>query len=125
MSEYIQTSNNIYRKDNKYLYANGEINMQRYYFEITIIYNNESSKIIRKIKNGQIGKIIDIEDNILYNHIKNIEFIIYDLSNNKHITTNVIIKHNLASTFHNKDTISLILSATPLGFTVCTYKILF
>lgn len=51
--------------------------------------------------------------------------LIFDINNDKQVTTNVIMKHNLTSTHHNKDGIYLILSATPLGFSICTYKILF
>ena len=125
MSEYIQTSNINCRKDNRYSYANNEINMQRYYFEITITHNNLTNTILRKIKNGKIGRIIDIEDNIIHCDIKKIKMLIFDINNDKQVTTNVIMKHNLTSTHHNKDGIYLILSATPLGFSICTYKILF
>jgi hypothetical protein len=79
----------------KYIYRINEEDNEMFLFELVLKKFNESKNVIlRRTKKSRIGKLIDINDNIMYDDIKKITVSAIDINNpNKDINVKCILNH--------------------------------
>jgi hypothetical protein len=81
--------------NSKYTYSINECDNDIFIFELLFKKNNQKSNKIRLIKNTRNGKLITINDNIIYNDIKKIYVTAIDINNPiKEIIVECLINHN-------------------------------
>ncbi len=110
--------------NSKYTYGNNEDSEQIFIFEIILKDIHKKTNIIRKIKKGCNGVIIDSDDEITYNNIQKIQMNILDSTNiNNEISARVIIDHSASYTIHMSDELYLEFNKNNNGYLECKYNI--
>lgn len=79
----------------KYTYKINEPENQMFVFEVVLQKFNQKNKIIRKIKKHKKGNIISLNDNILFDEIKEIQLTAIDLNKpTQEIIVSTMLDHN-------------------------------
>ena len=95
MSYNYEINYNIHKKKNeqtKYTYKNNEIDSQTYIFELILKDKFNNTKIIRRIKKCNQGKLISSDDNITYNMIEKYKLTVLDVN---YPDKPIIVKENM------------------------------
>jgi hypothetical protein len=66
---------------NKYTYTINECENDLFIFELNLKTNDQKNNKLRFIKNTRNGKLISSNDNLMYNNIKKISIIAFDVNN--------------------------------------------
>jgi len=117
---------NITQKiNNKHTYSYKDNETQIFMFEL-ILQKNDIEKKIRKLKKTRSGKLIDINDCILYKSVESIKITLIDINHpeKSHILEKKINNDLPFNIIQNED-IKIKISLQLLGLLNCEYQILY
>jgi hypothetical protein len=93
-----------------------------YYFELELILNNSEKKMFRKIENRKYCHIIELDDKIFYNDIKNFKITILKIPQRDNAMS--IMKDNIKNNESNyskkENDIYIEFTKNSVGFAICT-----
>ena len=110
-------------ENSKYTYKNNEQGSPIFIFELIFNNNHGINTTVRKIKRGNQGNVISMNDNILYDNIDRIKISILDGTNiNNQIQAKIIIDHSTTYTTHITNDIYLEFNKNN-NYLECNYNI--
>jgi len=110
-------------ENSKYTYKNNEQGSPIFIFELIFNNNEGINTTIRKIKRGNQGNVISMNDNILYDNIDRIKISILDGTNiNNQIQAKIIIDHSTTYTTYITNDIYLEFNKNN-NYLECNYNI--